>query len=48
MLKRLLLAHLYILVAPEEVWASVLRQDEPVAQIRAVPSYPSPWLDERV
>jgi hypothetical protein len=33
-------------VAHEGLWTSVLRYDEPVAQIRAVPSYPSSWHDE--
>src|SRR5918912_3016645 len=46
-LKRLLLGRLYVLAGHEEVWASVLRYDEPVAQLCAVPSYPSSWHDDK-
>jgi hypothetical protein len=42
-LKGLLLARLYVFAAHEGLWTSVLRYDEPVPQIHAVPSYPSSW-----
>src|SRR5215212_7440855 len=42
-LESLLLACLYVFAAHKGLWTSIVRYDEPVPQIRAVPSYPSSW-----
>ena len=42
-LKGLLLARLYVFAAHEGIRTSVLRYEEPVAQLWAVPSYSSSW-----